>query len=120
MIDLLALQKAVIEFRDARDWKQFHTPKDSAISMVLEATEFLEHFQWKNAEEIQKHLTDKKSDVADELADVLFWVLTIAHDQNIHLEEALLAKLERTSKKYPVDKVKGRHLKHTELKVEAL
>jgi len=73
MSDVESLQKQVVAFRDARDWKQFHNPKDVAISLVLEATEFLEHFQWKNEEEVRQLLKTKKSEVSDELSDVLYW-----------------------------------------------
>jgi hypothetical protein len=56
MSDLGRMQKRIVEFRDARDWKQFHNPKDLALSLALEAAEVLEHFQWKNPEEIKAHL----------------------------------------------------------------
>jgi NTP pyrophosphatase (non-canonical NTP hydrolase) len=66
------LQQLVTELRDARDWKQFHNAKDMAISLVPEASEFLEHFQWKSQPEVEIHLADNKEEVADELADVLY------------------------------------------------
>jgi len=71
MSDLSDLQKKIIAFRDARDWKQFHNPKDLSISLVLEATELLEHFQWKSHEEMTEHVKTHKIEVSDELADVL-------------------------------------------------
>lgn len=109
------LTKKIIDFRDRRDWKQFHNPKDLALSLVLEATELMEHFQWKNPEEIKKHLVDKKEDVADELADVLYWVLLIGHDFDIDVVKALNKKIEKNEEKYPEDKAKGTHTKYTEL-----
>jgi dCTP diphosphatase len=115
MTDLDKFQKLILEFRDERDWAQFHTPKDMAISLLLEASEFLEHFQWKNETEVAEHITSKKSDVADELADVLYWVLLIAHDLDINLDEALSSKMVKNRVKYPIDKARGRHLKYTEL-----
>jgi len=69
-----------VAFRDARDWKQFHNPKDMAISLSLEASEVLEHFQWKSNDQMEEHLIVKKDEVADELADVLYWVLLMGHD----------------------------------------
>jgi NTP pyrophosphatase (non-canonical NTP hydrolase) len=108
------LQKKVVEFRDVRDWKQFHNPKDMAISMALEAAEFLEHFQWKNDMEIKEHLRKRKEDVEDELADVLYWVLLIANDLDVKLDQAFLRKLEKSGKKYPIEKAKGKHTKYTE------
>jgi NTP pyrophosphatase (non-canonical NTP hydrolase) len=115
MTDLDELQQLVLRFRDERDWKQFHNPKDMAISLVLEATEFMEHFQWKTPDEIKRHLDDRTEEVADELSDVLFWVLIIAHDFGIDLDAAFRKKLEKSAAKYPVEKAKGKHTKYTEL-----
>ena len=109
------LQKAVVKFRDARDWKQFHNPKDMALSLVLEAAEVMEHFQWKNAEEMQKHLSEKNAEVSEELADVLFYLLLMANDFNIDLVRAFESKLVKNAAKYPVAKAKGRHTKYTDL-----
>ena len=109
------MQKKIVAFRDARDWKQFHNPKDLAISLVLEAGEFLEHFQWKNPEEIEQHIANHKEDVGDELADVLYWVLLIANDFDIDIADALSKKLQKNEAKYPVAKAKGSHKKYTEL-----
>jgi NTP pyrophosphatase (non-canonical NTP hydrolase) len=115
MSDLESLTQKIVAFRDERDWKQFHNPKDMAISLVLEATELLEHFQWKNGSAIDDHLSKNKGDVEDELADVLYWVLLIANDLGIDLGTALRSKLEKNSAKYPVEKSKGKHAKYTEL-----
>lgn len=115
MVELNDLQRQVIKFRDEREWQQFHNPKDLAISLVLEATEFLEHFQWKNEVEVKQHLKDKKADVMEELADVLYWVLLIAHDLDIQLDKALIKKLAKNQKKYPVEKARGKHNKYNEL-----
>ena len=113
--DLSEIQKQIVKFRDERDWKQFHNAKDLAISLNLEASELLEHFQWKNGEEIKKHIEDKKEDIGDELADVLYWVLLIANDLDIDLYEASSRKLNKNAKKYEVEKSKGNHKKYTEL-----
>lgn len=115
MTDLDKLQELVVKFRDERDWRQFHNPKDITISLVLEATELLEHFQWKSEDEIKEHLKNKKDDVSEELADVLYWVLLIANDLNIPLDEALRKKMIKNDAKYPVEKAKGKHTKYTEL-----
>lgn len=115
MADLADLQKRVIAFRDARDWEQFHNPKDLAVSLLLEAAEFLEHFQWKSSDEIKQHLKAKGDDVSDELADVLYWVLLIAHDMGIDLPKAFANKMAQNEKKYPVQKAKGKHTKYTDL-----
>jgi NTP pyrophosphatase (non-canonical NTP hydrolase) len=115
MYDLKNLTKRIIAFRDARDWKQFHNPKDLSLSLVLEATELMEHFQWKNAEEMQKHLLEKKEDIGDELADILYWVLLIGHDFEIDVLKALERKIAKNEAKYPVEKAKGVHKKYNEL-----
>lgn len=113
------LQEKVVAFRDARDWKQFHNPKDLAISLLLEAGEVLEHFQWKNADEMAKHVVDKKEDVGEELADVFYWILLIANDLDIDLAEAFNKKLAKNEAKYPKEKASGNHKKYTELAEEA-
>lgn len=115
MTDLEELQRKVLEFRDERNWKRYHNPKDTAISLVLEAAEFLEHFQWKNDEEVAEHLKNNKREVADELADVIYWVLLIAHDLDIKLDDAVEKKMVKNRAKYPVEKAKGRHTKYTQL-----
>ena len=109
------LIERIIAFRDARDWKQFHNPKDLAISLMLESAEVVEHFQWKNAEEMAKHVQEHKGEVAEELADTLYWVLLLSHDLDIDLIEAFERKMAKNEQKYPVDKAKGKHTKYTEL-----
>jgi len=118
MSDLKDLQKIVVAFRDDRDWGQFHNPKDLAISLLLEAAEFLEHFQWKNLEEITDHLKKNKSQVDGELMDVLYWVLLIAHDLDIDIQKEFEQKMIQNDKKYPVAKAKGNAKKYTELAIE--
>jgi len=115
MSDIKRLTEKIIAYRDARDWKQFHNPKDLALSLVLEAAEVLEHFQWKNSEEIKKYTQTNKSEIGEELADVLYWVLLMSHDLNIDISEALNNKMEQNDKKYPVEKAKGKHTKYSEL-----
>lgn len=113
--ELDKLTEKIIAFRDARNWKQFHNPKDLALSLVLEATEVLEHFQWKNDQEIAYHLKFEKKEVAKELADVLYWVLLMSRDFNIDIEKALKLKMIENKKKYPVVKAKDKHTKYNKL-----
>lgn len=115
MSEITDLQKRIVEFRDARDWKQFHNPKDVAISLVLEAAEVVEHFQWKTPEEIDRHLAKNQEDLSGELVDVLYWVLLMAHDLDIDLAKAFEAKMAKNEAKYAVEKSKGNHKKYTEL-----
>jgi len=115
MPDLDKLTRKVIAFRDARDWAQFHNPKDVAISLSLEASELLEHFQWKDPAETARHAKAGKAEISEELADVLYWVLLLGHDLGIDLDKALSRKLLKNAKKYPVSKAKGRHTKYNKL-----
>lgn len=112
---LYSLTKRIVDFRDARDWKQFHNPKDLSLSLVLEATEVMEHFQWKSKEEMDKYIITNRNDIAEELADVLYWVLLMSKDLNIDVIEALDKKIKINEAKYPVDKAKGRHAKYNKL-----
>jgi len=109
------LQKRIIDFRNGRDWKQFHNPKDVALSLVLEATEVLEHFQWKNDVEVQEYIKTHKDEIGEELADVLYWVLLMSHDLGLDITNALEIKLIKNEQKYPIDKAKGNHLKYNKL-----
>jgi NTP pyrophosphatase (non-canonical NTP hydrolase) len=109
------LAKLAIAFRDERDWKQFHNPKDMALSLVLESAELLELMQWKNGPELKEHLARNREKLAEELSDVLFWVLAMSHDHGIDLGEAFKQKLIENAKKYPVEKAKGVSTKYTEL-----
>lgn len=115
MSDIQKLIKSIIKFRDARDWKQFHNTKDMTLSLVLEATEVMEHFQWKNEGEIQKYIITHKQEIGEELADVLYWILLISHDLGIDIKKAFEKKMEISNKKYPIEKAKGSHKKYTEL-----
>lgn len=116
MSDFNHFTKKYIAFRNERDWQQFHKPKDLALSLVLEATEVLELFQWKTNEQIQQAFVEKQSEkLADELADVMGWILVLAHDCNIDLLAALENKLAKNAAKYPVEKAKGSAKKYTEL-----
>jgi NTP pyrophosphatase (non-canonical NTP hydrolase) len=114
MSDIKDLQKKVIKFRDARDWKQFHNPKDVSLSLVLEATELMELFQWKNDKEVEEYVKKHRSEISDELADVLIWALLIGNDLSIDLKKAIESKLKKNKKKYPVKKSKGKYSKYTE------
>lgn len=109
------LQKLIVEFRDKRNWKQFHTPRNLAESLVLEAGEVLEHFQWKNENEIKEHLEKHKEEFSHELADVLNYLLLLANETDIDLSRALESKLNISDKKYPVEKARGKHSKYSEL-----
>ena len=115
MSDIKELTNIVIKFRDARNWKQFHNPKDITLSLVLEAAEVMEHFQWKDQNETEEYLKKHRKEIGEELADVLYWVLLISHDLDIDIKKAFKKKMITSRKKYPVKKAKGKHTKYTEL-----
>lgn len=115
MSEIKELTEKIRKFRDERNWKQFHNSKDVALSLVLEAAEVLEHFQWKSKEEIEQYVKENKNEISEELADVLYWVLLMSHDLEIDIKEALEKKLAKNEEKYPVDKSKGKHTKYTKL-----
>lgn len=115
MSDIKFLTNEVIAFRDARDWRQFHNAKDIALSLSLEAAEVLELYQWKTGAAIDAVAKERQQDLADELADVLYYTLLMAHDQGVDLEAALLSKIRKNAEKYPVEKAKGSNKKYTEL-----
>ncbi len=107
------LVKKVAAFRDDRNWKQFHTPKDLAISISLEAAELLEIFQWSGAD--TEADTDKKlAKVKEELADVLMYCFLMADRLGLDISEIVDTKLEANNRKYPVDKAYGKADKYTE------
>jgi dCTP diphosphatase len=115
MANLEELTQKIIEFRDKRDWKQFNNPKDIALSLVLEAAEVLELFQWKNKEEVEKYAKENKDEIGEELADVLYWILLMSYDLGIDIRVALEKKINKNEEKYPVEKVKGKHTKYNKL-----
>lgn len=90
----------IIKFQDERNWSETYNPKDLALSLTLEAAELLELFQWRSNEEaIEAHYEDMK----DELADVLIYALTFAHDLDINVKDAILNKIKKNGLKYPVN-----------------
>jgi NTP pyrophosphatase (non-canonical NTP hydrolase) len=114
-MNLEDLQKKIIAFRDARDWKQFHTPKDLATGLTLEAGEVAEHFLWKDKAEIDEYIKTHKEEIGDEMGDVLNYLLIMANDFGIDLAYATDRKIDKNAQKYPVEKSKGRYTKYTEL-----
>ncbi len=108
------LQQSIRKFCDDRDWDQFHNPKDLSISLSLEASEVLEHFQWMSEEDMRNLSKQKIAETGDELADVLYWVLLLANKLNIDLVKSFDAKMAKNAAKYPVEKAKGNSKKYTE------
>ena len=115
MNEIKELTEKIKHFRDARDWAQFHNHKDMALSLVLEAAEVLEHFQWKKPEEVEIHAKTCKDEIAEELADVAMYLFELADNLDIDLPKAIETKLAKNAQKYPVEKAKGKHTKYNKL-----
>ena len=103
-----------VRFRNERDWAQFHTVKELAISLVVEAGELLQELQWYKEEDQARVVAEKGDALKAELGDVFFSMLLLAHELKLDLGEAFLKKLEKTGAKYPVEKAKGSPKKYTE------
>jgi dCTP diphosphatase len=102
------------EFADARDWNQFHTPKNLSMALTIEAAEILEHFQWLTEEQSKNLSKDKLGEVETELADTLLYLIRLADKLDIDLLKAAESKIKLNEQKYPVDKAKGNAKKYTE------
>jgi NTP pyrophosphatase (non-canonical NTP hydrolase) len=109
MSQLKELEQLLVQFRDERDWEQFHNPKDLATALSIEAGELLEVFLWKRAEDA------KVEKVKEELADVLAYAILLGHHYNLDLEEVVREKVMKNEEKYPVEKAKGIAAKYNEL-----
>ncbi len=102
----------VLKFRDNRNWKQFHNPKDLALSLLLESSELLEVFQWSGSDLECRNKLDR---IKEELADVLNYCILIADAYNLDLDEIIQAKIKRNEEKYPIEKSYGSSKKYDEL-----
>jgi NTP pyrophosphatase (non-canonical NTP hydrolase) len=109
------LRDAVRRFAQERDWDQFHSPKNLASALAVEAAELLENFQWLTEAQSASLSAEQKARVADEMADVLIYLIRIADKLDVNLLAAARDKLVRNAQKYPVDKARGNAKKYTEL-----
>ncbi len=115
MSEINEITKKIIQFRDERDWKQFHDPKNMAVSIILEASELLEHFQWKTKEEVEKYVMQNNAEIKDEIADIAAYLFELADNLGINLISAIEGKLKKNEMKYPIEKAKGKHTKYDKL-----
>jgi dCTP diphosphatase len=114
MSDSLAeLRARINQFVKERDWDQFHSPKNLAMAMIVEAAELVEHFQWDTLEESRQLDDEKREQVGQELADTFVYLLRIAEVTGIDLIEAANRKIDLNGKKYPIEKAKGSNKKYT-------
>ena len=113
--EIEALQAQLRDFAQARDWDQFHSPKNLACALSVEVSELLEHFQWLTEEQSRNLAAETHAKVAEELADVLLYALQLADKLNVDPLEAARSKLSLNELKYPADRARGRSTKYTEL-----
>lgn len=105
--DLVLLRDRLRVFADERDWEQFHSPKNLCMALMVEAAELMEHFQWKTEAQSGNLGTEDKAAVADELADVLLYLVRLSDRLDVDLKQAALQKIEKNAAKYPADLVRG-------------
>jgi NTP pyrophosphatase (non-canonical NTP hydrolase) len=102
-------------FRDARDWQQFHGPREMAVGITVEAAELLEHFNWKTPAQCEAIVAERRAEIADEMADVAILLFEMADNSGVDLAAAMQRKLARNALKYPVEKSRGSNRKYNEL-----
>ncbi len=115
MDEIKQITEKIKKFRDERDWMQFHDPKNMAVSIILEASELLEHFQWKTKEEVENSLMQYNAQINDELAVIAAYLLALADNLGINFISAIEGKLKKNEMKYPIEKAKGKHTKYDKL-----
>jgi len=116
-LTLADLREEVLAFRDARDWAQFHQPKDLALALSIEAAEVLELFRFRSDAEVRAQVEKRDTtELGHELADVLYWVLLLSHETGIDLAQAMEEKLAFNAQRYPVELSRGRKEKYTALR----
>ncbi|RPJ71176.1 MAG: nucleotide pyrophosphohydrolase [Acidobacteria bacterium] len=102
-------------FRDARDWLQFHNPKELAVAIAAEAGELLQHFVWQSPAQSDRRVADRREEIGSEIADVAILLFELADNAGIDLATAMRAKLARNEERYPVHRAKGSNAKYDEL-----
>jgi NTP pyrophosphatase (non-canonical NTP hydrolase) len=110
---LVELRQKIDAFVNERDWAQFHSPKNLAMAMIVEAAELVEHFQWDTIQESYELSAEKRQEVAHELADTFVYLLRLAEVTGIDLIQAVNDKMALNAIKYPVEKAKGSNAKYT-------
>lgn len=112
--DLSRLRDQLREFASERDWDQFHSPKNLAMALIVEAAELVEHFQWLTEEQSRQIIDSKRSEIEDEIADIYIYLIRLADKLGIDLSLATKNKIKKNQQKYPADKVKGSARKYTD------
>jgi NTP pyrophosphatase (non-canonical NTP hydrolase) len=109
------LRQRLLQFAQARDWLQFHSPKNLASALVVEAGELLEPFQWLGDEESRNLPADKRDEVAAEMADVFIYLLQLSSALGVDLVQAAQRKIDRNEQRYPVALSRGHNKKYDEI-----
>lgn len=109
------LMERLLEFRRERDWEQFHTPRNLAAALSVEAAELLEHFIWASDAQVGTLASEKRRAIGAELADIAMYLAYLAHDLNIDLDSAVRDKIVVNAERYPVEKARGSSKKYSEL-----
>jgi len=115
MSEISELIEKIKKFRDERDWMQYHDAKNMAVSIIIEAAELLEQFQWKDKEEVEEHINENVDEIEEEIADIAIYLFELADNLGVNLSEAIGKKLKKNALKYPVEKAKSKHLKYNKL-----
>ena len=109
------ITRKIREFRDARDWMQFHNPKELAAAITIESAELQEIFLWKDYPASETAVRDKQEAVADEIADIAVYLFELADNLGLKLGEVMLSKMKKNAAKYPVEKARGSNRKYNDL-----
>jgi NTP pyrophosphatase (non-canonical NTP hydrolase) len=116
MSDSIAdLTTRIRAFVAARDWEQYHNPKDMAVAIAAEAGELMQHFVWQQPDQIERRAAEKRDEIASEIADVGILLFEMADLLGLKLGEVMEAKIARNEQRYPADKSRGNNLKYNEL-----
>lgn len=107
------LKERMATFVRERDWEQFHSPKNLSMSIAIEAGELMEHFQWLTVEQSEQLDPDALQEIAEELADIVLYSLSMANHLQIDLAETVMAKMAKNERKYPKEQVRGKAHKYT-------
>lgn len=112
-VTIQELKDIIQDFMNARDWTQFHNPKNLTISITLEAAELMEHFQWTDIEQSIEKANKNSEEIKEEVADIVILIMRFCNLYNIDLSQAIIDKMEKNGKKYPIEKCKGKSDKYT-------
>jgi NTP pyrophosphatase (non-canonical NTP hydrolase) len=115
MDSITEITSKIREFRDERDWMQFHNPKELAAAIAIESAELQEIFLWKDYPASESTVRDKHGEIADEIADIAVYLFELADNLGLQLGDVMLAKMQKNAEKYPVEKARGSNRKYTEL-----